>query len=106
MVSYIDIMKEALNDPQIKGITCLRGKEKDKIDRAIKEHPGAEYISEWRYELVDIKYKYHMHDRSLGQELEKLLRDGKTSRHPTLIKVYKISQIESMLADPFISSSL
>lgn len=105
MKDYIDVLREALKDPMLKGIKCFRRAELPKLKSELNKHPGAEYLSEWKYEFVDIKYEYYVHSKDLGRKLEKLIKEGKTSRHPKLNRVYKVDQIEELLADPVISGS-
>lgn len=101
MAAYLDTLRSALNDPELEGITCFAPDEKEAIVHALQKFPEARYVSEWRYEVGSITYRYHVHnDAQLGEELQNLCKEGKTSRHPKLTDVFKVSELETILTDP------
>ena len=105
MEDYIDILRRALQDPELKGFKCLRKSESESIQKALSKYPKLEFVSEWKYELGRIKYKYYVHSGENGNSLEKLVAEGRTSRHPRLIRVYRIKEIREMLSEPVTSGS-
>lgn len=100
MKDYIDILREALKDQQVKGIACLIPDDLDNIKKSLSKFPKARYLSEWRYEVGKITYRYHVHNADLGEKLKKLFKEGKTSRHPKLTDILKIKEIDSVLSKP------
>lgn len=97
-MSHIDTLQQALKDPELEGVDCLVPENRDLVAKALEEFPDATHISEWRYEMGRITYKYHVHGVELGEELKRLAAEGKTSRHPKLVDVYEVSQLDTILA--------
>ncbi|MBI4146444.1 hypothetical protein HY489_03850 [Candidatus Woesearchaeota archaeon] len=96
-MSYIENLRQTLSDPQLAGFSCLTPDQFDAVRAAVTRVPPDSYVSEWRTELGQISYKYHIHGTTRGEELRKLLADGKTSRHPQLTAVYTVGEIEAVL---------
>lgn len=97
MTTYMGTLREALGDPELKGITCFVPEQREAIINALQEFPSAKYASEWKYEVGIITYRYRVHDAKRGEELRTLLAQGKTSRHPKLTDVYALSELETIL---------
>lgn len=98
MADYIDTLKQALKDPELKGVRYFLPQEKDAILEGLEDHPNTKYISEWKYEVGKIKHKFKLHEDNIGKQLEELFKQKKTSRHPELVWVYSVDDVNSLLA--------
>ena len=98
MNDYMQTLKEGLKDPELNGVECLIPDRYALFVKALQQFPDAKYVSEWRYELGHISYRYHVHNEQKGGELRKLVEEKKTSRHPKLVRVYSRSELDTILA--------
>lgn len=81
-------LKFALLDPQIEGISVVSLENGESIDRYLAEHSENFYLSEWRFGVGKVCYKYHIHTEEVGRGLQKLFQRGIKGGHPYLTAVY------------------
>jgi len=95
----IKILRNALQRPLVKGLSLISPKSLADVVLILSKEPGAEYISEWKYEMAGrLKYKYRFHDAKEGRELRELYEKGKRSSLPKLTGVYTRKELLSLNA--------
>jgi len=98
MNNYRALFKKALKDPQIKGLECICPSDKSALRKVLINLPDDEWVSEWRYGMGEIFYRYHRHLNGLGQKLKKAYDEGKRAGHPFFTGIFSKQDLESITA--------
>lgn len=96
MTNYIQILKKALNDPQVR-IDCISYSYDPKLIEYVRKMSSNLYISEWRYGIGEIRYEYHIHSKELAKKLIGALKKGAHGGHPRLTAIYSKDKLEEII---------
>ncbi len=94
----IILFKQALKDPQIEGLECICPSLVGELSRLVKELPDSAWVSEWRYGMSVITYRYYLHLNEVGSQLKKAHDEGKRAGHPFFTGIYSKQDLEKLLA--------
>lgn len=102
----INVLKKALDDPRLDGLTCISPSESSVLARIVTTLPTDAYISEWRYGIGEIKYVYHVHTNGIIPQLKDLFEKGIRGGHPKLTALYSKEELEDIIKQYQVGSGL
>lgn len=88
MSNHLHILKRALEDPKLKGLTCICSSQYSILDKHLDRVPEGGSVSEWRYGNGSVFYEYRVHKKELSRELKQAFDEGARGGHPKLTAVY------------------
>ncbi|MBI4155110.1 hypothetical protein HY498_03425 [Candidatus Woesearchaeota archaeon] len=98
MNDYRALFKKALKDPQIKGLECICPSGRVALQKVLKTLPDNVWVSEWRYGMGIVSYRYYLHINGLGLKLKKAYDEGKRAGHPFFTGIFSKQDLESIAA--------
>lgn len=95
-MEYLAVLKKALKDPKVQGLSCISPNNKPKLLEILRELPSTSYLSEWKYGMGQIKYVYHVHNGK-GVKLKEAFDNGARGGHPKLTGVYSKKDLQAII---------
>lgn len=96
----IGILRQALKAPLLEGIVCISSKYSREIVQFLETLPENGCVSEWRYGIGKIEYKFRVHINGLGVELKQAFLEGIRGGHPKLTAVYTKQELQNLIQQP------
>lgn len=76
MTDYIGTLNKALEDPEIPNLGTISSNNRSRLVDLCNEMPSGALVSEWRYGVGEICYKFYMHTNGICATLKEAFEKG------------------------------
>jgi len=104
MNNYLSILRKALKDLKLDGLTCISSSESPRLSEIVKNLSPDACISEWRYGMGNIRYEYHVHQDGIAEQLREAFKNGVSGGHPKLTAIYSREELKKIILSASVGS--